>query len=62
MERERSIPRTRPAGGGPEEPAGEGLEATLAQQILTEADRILDSIHPISAELYLQQNRQRGGE
>jgi hypothetical protein len=59
-ERERTAPRTAPAGGGG--PEGDGLDARLAQDILDAADRILDSIKPINAQQYLEQNQQRGGE
>jgi hypothetical protein len=60
MERERTVERTAAAGGGG--PEGDGLDARLAQDILDAADRILDSIKPVNAQLYLEQNQQRGGE
>jgi hypothetical protein len=60
MERERTAQRPDGAGG-PEGP-GDGVEAILAQDILAAADRILDGIKPINAELYLRQNEQRGGQ
>jgi hypothetical protein len=64
MERERQLPRPQAAGGG-----GAGDDGGLVDQvrvnaagILDEADRILDGLRPLSAEDYLQQNRQRGGQ
>jgi hypothetical protein len=63
MERERQLPRTAPGGRGG--PASDGdLEQVRAEAagILDAADRILDALRPLSAEDYLQQNRQRGGE
>jgi hypothetical protein len=63
MERELTLPRPIGSGGGA--PAcGEGIEQTRAalDDILAEADRILDNLKPVNAEEYLQQNRQRGGE
>ena len=63
MEREQQ--RAATAGGGSGGPVGcEGLEQARAalDQILAEADRILDNLRPVNAEEYLQQNRQRGGE
>jgi hypothetical protein len=63
---ERELQRTRPAtaGGGSGGGADEGLELTRAalDEILGEADRILDGLRPVNAEEYLQQNRQRGGQ
>jgi hypothetical protein len=63
MERELTVQRPAATGGGPGADGG-GLddirEATAG--ILDAADRILDSIRPLNAEDYLQQNRQRGGE
>jgi hypothetical protein len=47
--------------GGPG-PDGEGVDTLLAQEILAAADRILDSIRPINAQQYLEQNQQRGGQ
>jgi hypothetical protein len=65
MERERQSERpTPPAGSGPG-PDGEDVLAQLrleAEGLLDAADKILDSIKPVNAEDYLQQNRQRGGE
>jgi hypothetical protein len=63
---ERELQRQRTAGGG----GSEGdcgrldLEQTRAalDDILAEADRILDNLRPVNAEEYLQQNRQRGGQ
>jgi hypothetical protein len=54
----------RPAGSGVAGPDGGGSDADQANalSILAAADRILDSIRPLNAEDYLQQNRQRGGE
>jgi hypothetical protein len=60
MERERQEQRTAPTGGGG--PEGGGLDARVAQDILDAADRILDSIRPVNAQQYLEQNQQRGGE
>jgi hypothetical protein len=62
MEREKKLPRPDPTGGGDAGDPGDGVEAIVAQEILAAADRILDSIRPINAELYLQQNQQSGGE
>jgi hypothetical protein len=61
MERERTALRPAGGGGGSGED-GEGLDTILAQEILDAADRILDSIRPINAQQYLEQNQQRGGE
>jgi hypothetical protein len=63
VERERERQRTAGGGGG-SDCGGEGLEQTRAalDDILAEADRILDNLRPVNAEEYLQQNRQRGGE
>ena len=60
MERERHDQRTAPVGGGG--PEGGGLDVGVAQDILDAADRILDSIRPVNAQQYLEQNQQRGGE
>jgi hypothetical protein len=63
MERQRQVqqPGGPGGGGGPE---GNDLDEVRADVdgILDAADRILDSIRPLNAEDYLQQNRQRGGE
>lgn len=63
MERELTRQRTGGGGGGP---GGDGadLEQTRAalDDILAEADRVLDNLRPVNAEEYLQQNRQRGGQ
>jgi hypothetical protein len=61
---ERTLTPTRTGGGGSGLPGGEDLEQVRAglDDILGEADRILDNLRPINAEEYLQQNRQRGGE
>src|SRR5262249_34937473 len=63
MERERQI--VRPAGGGGGPDGGADLLDQVradAAGILDAADRILDSIRPLTAEDYLQQTRQRGGQ
>jgi hypothetical protein len=59
---ERTLTPTLPGGGGVT--ACEDLEQVRngLDDILAEADRILDNLRPINAEEYLQQNRQRGGE
>jgi hypothetical protein len=61
---ERTLTPTRPGGGGGGPAGAEDLEQVRAglDDILSEADRILDNLRPINAEEYLQQNRQRGGE
>jgi hypothetical protein len=63
MERELVRPRPATASGGDPGP-GDGVEQTRAalDDILAEADRILDGLRPVNAEEYLQQNRQRGGQ
>jgi hypothetical protein len=63
MERELVRPRPATAGGG-DPGSGECVEQTRAalDDILAEADRILDGLRPVNAEEYLQQNRQRGGQ
>jgi hypothetical protein len=63
MERELQVQRPPVAGGGPG-PDGGDLDRIRAEAdgILDAADRILDSIRPLNAEDYLQQNRQRGGQ
>lgn len=63
MERELQRQRTATGGGG-DPGAGDCVEQTRAalDDILAEADRILDGLRPVNAEEYLQQNRQRGGE
>ena len=60
MEREMQA-SGRPGRGGPEGGGSDEAQAN-ARNILAAADRILDSIRPLNAEDYLQQNRQRGGE
>jgi hypothetical protein len=61
MEREQQTQRSVGSGGpGPE--CGSDERQSNARSILAAADRILDSIRPLNAEDYLQQNRQRGGE
>lgn len=62
MEHERSLPRATAAGGGPGPDTD--LEQVRAETsvMLQAADRVLDNLHPVNAEDYLQQNRQRGGE
>jgi hypothetical protein len=64
MVMEREMQAQRPAGSGGAGPEGSGSDETQvnARNILAAADRILDSIRPLNAEDYLQQNRQRGGE
>jgi hypothetical protein len=64
MVRERQVQRDLPHGGGGPIPEGAGLDEVRleAAGILDAADRILDSIRPLNAEDYLQQNRQRGGQ
>jgi hypothetical protein len=64
MEREMQRQRTATAGGGGPGAGGDGVEQTRAalDEILAEADRILDGLRPVNAEEYLQQNRQRGGQ
>jgi hypothetical protein len=64
MERELQRQRTATAGGGGGGGCDNGIERSRAalDDILAEADRILDTIRPVNAEEYLQQNRQRGGE
>jgi hypothetical protein len=62
---ERTLTQPRTGGGGGTGLAGgEDLEQVRAglDDILAEADRILDNLRPINAEEYLQQNRQRGGQ
>ena len=62
MELERQVQRP-PISGGPGGDGGGSDEAQAnARNILDAADSILDSIRPLNAEDYLQQNRQRGGE
>jgi hypothetical protein len=62
---ERELQRQRTAGGGGNGPDNAtDLEQTRSalDEILAEADRILDNLRPVNAEEYLQQNRQRGGQ
>lgn len=60
---ERELTRQRPApSGGPGPEGGDGLDVLRAQDILDAADRILDSLRPINAQAYLEQNQQRGGQ
>jgi hypothetical protein len=61
MEREMQAQRPAGSGAGPEGGGSDEAQAN-ARNILAAADRILDSIRPLNAEDYLQQNRQRGGE
>jgi hypothetical protein len=63
MERELQVhrPPVVGGGGGPDGPDLDRIRAD-ADGILDAADRILDSIRPLNAEDYLQQNRQRGGQ
>lgn len=63
MERELTVRRPA-AGGGDSGGEGGGLDdvRSATAGILDAADRILDSIRPLNAEDYLQQNRQRGGQ
>lgn len=64
MERELTLQRPAASGGDGPGPDGGGLDdiRTATAGILDAADRILDSIRPLNAEDYLQQNRQRGGQ
>jgi hypothetical protein len=63
MVMERELQAQRPAGAGGPGPEGGSDEAQAnVRNILAAADRILDSIRPLNAEDYLQQNRQRGGQ
>jgi hypothetical protein len=64
MERELQVQRPPVGGGGGSGPEGPDLDRVRADAagILDAADRILDSIRPLNAEDYLQQNRQRGGQ
>jgi hypothetical protein len=64
MERELQRQRTGGGGGGGSAAVADGVEQTRAalDEILAEADRILDGLRPVNAEEYLQQNRQRGGQ
>jgi hypothetical protein len=64
MEREIQRQRQVTAGGGGPGGNDNGIEQTRAalDDILAEADRILDTLRPVNAEEYLQQNRQRGGQ
>ena len=63
MELQRQVqrPAAQGGGGGPETNDLEQVRLDAAG-ILDAADRILDSIRPLNAEDYLQQNRQRGGQ
>ena len=61
MERERTPVRQGGSGSGPESD-GDALDTVLAREILDAADRILDSIRPVNAQQYLEQNQQRAGE
>jgi len=64
MERELTVQRPAASGGGGPSPDGGALDdvRSATAGILDAADRILDSIRPLNAEDYLQQNRQRGGQ
>jgi hypothetical protein len=65
MEHERRIPRPdRPGDGADSAPDPGDLDRIRAEGdgLLDAADRILDSLQPVEAELYLEQGRQRGGE
>jgi hypothetical protein len=64
MERQRQVQRPVAPGGGGGGPEDNDLDEVRADVdgILDAADRILDSIRPLNAEDYLQQNRQRGGQ
>jgi hypothetical protein len=63
MERQRQVqrPAALEGGGGPENNDLDEVRADV-DGILDAADQILDSIRPLNAEDYLQQNRQRGGQ
>ncbi len=62
MERERTQQRPPADSGGP--PAGDDLDSMLAgaSDLLSTADRILDTLRPVDAEDFLLQNRQQGGQ
>jgi hypothetical protein len=62
MERTRTAEQLPTIADGAPGPDNEGMETLVAQEILAAADRILDSIKPINAQQYLEQNQQRGGE
>ena len=65
MERERPIPRpNRPGDGDGLVPDRSELEQVRAEGdgLLDAADKILDSLHPVEVEDYLEQSRQRGGQ
>jgi len=64
MERELQVHRPPVLAGGGGGGDGGDLDRIRAdaEGILDAADRILDSIRPLNAEDYLQQNRQRGGQ
>jgi hypothetical protein len=64
MERELQRQRTAGGGGGGPGAGDNGIEQTRAalDDILAEADRVLDTLRPVNAEEYLQQHRQRGGQ
>ena len=62
MEREMQVQRPVGTGGAASEGGGSDEGQANARNILAAADHILDSIRPLNAEDYLQQNRQRGGE
>ncbi len=62
MELERTAPRTAAPGGSGPDLSDEGRDTLRAEELLAAADRILDSLKPINAQTYLEQNQQRGGE
>ena len=62
MERTRTPQRDPVTSDGAPATDGEGMETLMAAEILAAADRILDSIKPINAQQYLEQNQQRGGQ
>ena len=65
MEHERQIPRSnQPGDGHGADPDPSQLDQVRAEGdgLLSAADRILDSLHAVEAEDYLEQGRQRGGQ
>jgi hypothetical protein len=65
MERERPLNRHHPNPGGNDNSGGEDpLESVRARLggMLGAVDRALDSIRPVVAEDFLQQNRQQGAQ
>jgi hypothetical protein len=62
MERTRTPDPTPVVNAGGNGGGDENMDTLVAQEILAAADRILDSIRPINAQQYLEQNQQRGGQ